>query len=129
MPYKYASMEDRILANTVVDITLGMRMSTGEWSPCWIWIGSKTINRSGMPYGKIMSRFAKGPRKGQVRTELVHRVVLRVFRGFKMRQRAVGMHLCHTTTLCCHPDHLHSGSQKANVRQCVAEGRHRNAYK
>ena len=119
-------MEERIIANTHIEEGVGI-MLRGEWSPCWLWIGKRKTNRNGKQYGVITTRYKKGPRKGKVRSELVHRVVLKVFKGRSLRARQVGMHLC-PHTLCCAPDHLTGGTQKRNVQQTVREGRHKNAY-
>lgn len=126
MPFKYREPIDRIMANSVVSDTEGM-MVRGEWSPCWIWVGKTRLGNRGKRYGAISTRFKNGPRKGKVRIEAVHRYVLREIKGRKLTPRSVGMHLCNVS-LCCHPDHLGGGTQKANVRQCVNEGRHRNRY-
>ena len=120
MPFKYPSMQARIIANTVLSTE---RFYNG--SPCWEWIGKVKINRNGAKYGVLSQRFKRGPRKGQVNSVLVHRLVLQVFKGRRMSRRNVGRHLCNYT-LCANPEHLVGGTQQSNVRQCVREGRHRN---
>lgn len=112
-------MEERILANTVI---------TPEYqyqgTYCWIWIGKKVKSNRGMEYGVLTQRYKSGPRKGKVHNVRVHRLVLQLFKGRRMTKRSVGGHLCNVS-LCCHPDHVWSMSQRSNVRQCVAEGRHK----
>lgn len=120
MPKKYANLKERILANTLVS-----EVSFYRGTPCWDWIGATCTNRSGKKYGKLQVRIKRGRNKGKNKTWLVHRLVLVVFKGRKMTQRMVGRHLCNNT-LCANPAHLVGGSQKANMRQCVREKRHRN---
>jgi hypothetical protein len=121
MPFKYASLIDRIIANSILADD-----SFFNGTPCWNWIGRQTINRSGMKYGRISRRITKGPRKGKVVNEFVHRVVVRGIKGRRLTRRSVAMHLCNNS-LCVNPDHLGGGKQSTNVRQAVREGRHGNA--
>jgi hypothetical protein len=118
MPRKYASPEDRIIANTILS---DEQFHAG--TPCWIWIGTRKINRDGKAYGTISVR-----KNGAVTKELVHRFVLREIRGRRMGRGSVGRHLCNNP-LCCNPMHLVGGTQATNIRQCVREGRHGNAYR
>lgn len=122
VPRKYASMEDRIIANSVLSEE---HEYNGE--RCWEWLGRYKVNRSGKRYPVLTMRFKRGPRKGKVRTVLVHRLVIVVFKGRIMTPRMVGMHLCNNSMCVC-PNHLEGGTQRKNVRQCVADGRHRNQY-
>lgn len=122
MPFKYPSMAERLIANSIVDES---RAWGGTF--CWAWIGSTTTNRSGMKYGKLDRRISKGPRKGQKKTEKAHRVAIRALKNKRLSQRQVVMHLCNWS-LCINPEHLLGGTQKRNVRQTVKDGRHRNAY-
>jgi hypothetical protein len=123
MPFRYDSMEERIIANTVLAID-----SFYDGTPCWLWTGATVTNRSGKRYPKIMVRFKRGPRKGLLRTWLAHRLVLVVFKKRQMSKRTRSLHLCNNT-ICVNPNHLVGGTQRKNVRQCVREGRHGNAYK
>ena len=59
---------------------------------------------------------------------LVHRIALQVFKGRVLSSRSVARHLCNMRP-CCNPEHLTGGSQRKNMQQCVAEGRHGNAYR
>jgi len=122
MPRKYASLEERIIANSVAS-----NDTFYEGTPCWIWLGATVTNRSGKKYGKIMLRWKAGKRKGQTRTAYAHRISLSVFRGRRLTARMVAKHLCNNT-LCVNPMHLEGGSQISNVRQCVVQGRHGNMY-
>ena len=123
MPFKYKTLLDRVKANSVQSST-----QTHEGTPCWIWTGRATPNKGGMLYGRISRRFTKGPRKGKVTMELAHRVVVRGIKGRRLSRRSVVKHLCNNS-LCVNPAHLLGGTQRSNVRQCVAEGRHGNAYR
>lgn len=120
---KYNSLEDRIIANTI--------LSTEHFydgTPCWEWIGATCTNRSGLRYGKLDVRITSGPKKGTRKTWLVHRLALVVFKGRHLTRKDVGRHLCNYT-LCANPAHLIGGSQRSNVRQCVDEGRHYTPWK
>lgn len=123
MPFKYATLIDRIIANS--------RLSDENFyngTPCWEWIGRVTTNRNGMFYPRITRRIIKGPRKGKVTVEFAHRVVLKGIKGRRLTTKSVCLHLCNNT-ICVNPEHLAGGSQAKNVRQCVNEGRHGNAYR
>ncbi|WP_175172401.1 HNH endonuclease [Achromobacter pestifer] len=112
-------MAERILANTMISDEL-----THNGTPCWLWIGAR--NASG--YGKMSMRFKKGPRKGKVKSALAHRVALVEMGGCRLNSKSVVMHLCNNR-LCCNPAHLKGGTQRKNVQQCVAEGRHFTPFK
>jgi hypothetical protein len=118
MPRKYASPIERIIANTVLADD-----SFYNGTPCWLWIGTRKINREGKAYGTISVRV-----NGRVTMQLVHRFVLAEVKGRKLTRRSVGRHLCNNP-LCCNPMHLVGGTQTSNVRQAVREGRHGNAYR
>lgn len=119
---RYASFEERIIANTVL-----LREHFWNGSYCWVWIGKYRTSNRGLRYACMSVRWKSGPRKGKVRTVAVHREVLRIMKGYRMTPRTVGGHLCNYS-LCVNPEHLSSMSQKANVRQTVRDGRHRNGY-
>lgn len=114
MPFKYPDLAHRIVANTVMAID-----SFYDGTPCWLWMGKR--NASGYPV--ISLRWQRGPRKGQVRSALAHRISLVTFKRRRLTARSVAKHLCNNP-VCVNPDHLAGGSQRSNVRQCVAEGRH-----
>lgn len=119
MPFKYPSLEDRIIANSVPSEEFAW-----NGSRCWDWIGAVKVNRSGMKYGRIARRIKRGPRKGKVKTDAAHRVALKAFTGRYLGAKMVVKHLCNNS-LCVNPAHLQGGTQRANVRQCVREGRHK----
>lgn len=115
---RYAALSDRIIASTVIDFE-----SWYGGEPCWIWIRANNGR-----YGKIGLRWKSGPRKGQNRNALAHRMALQEFKNRRLTTRSVAKHLCNNT-LCCNPAHLVGGTQKTNVRQCVREGRHGGPYR
>lgn len=117
MPFKYPSLIDRIIANTVLATDSEYK---GSW--CWLWTGSR--NSAG--YGVITMRRKTGVKKGTVKRALVHRVVVKDIKGRSLTKRNVVLHLCNNP-LCCNPDHLAGGTQKQNMKQCVREGRHGNS--
>ncbi len=122
MPRKYASLGERILANTIVRFD-----SFHNGTPCWEWTGAVVVNRSGMKYGKLSVRWKRGPRKGQQRTVYAHRAALENLAFKTLRGRQVVMHLCNNT-LCCNPAHLMGGTQRKNMRQMVKDGRNRGPW-
>lgn len=117
MPMKYASLQERIIANSVQSQDHSYK---GVW--CWIWTGATVLNRSGVRYGKMLRRV-----NGKLQTELVHRVAVRAFTKRTLTRRHVVMHLCNLP-LCCNPLHLAGGTQAKNMQQCVADGRHKNGH-
>lgn len=123
MPKKYDSMEDRLIANTVLSTE-----NFYDGTPCWEWIGAYTTNRTGVRYGKLSIRAKRGPRKGQPVTHYAHRVAIRVFKGRVLTPRMVGKHLCNNT-ICINPEHLVGGTQRSNIRQAVREGRHKTPFR
>ena len=118
-PPRYPSLAHRIIANSVLSQDSAY---DGTW--CWEWIGPR--NTSG--YGHIKLRWKRGPRKGKVRSALVHRIAVQEFTGRRVTTRSVVMHLCNNPA-CCNPAHLLGCTQKKNVQQCVAEGRHFTPFK
>ncbi|QII84233.1 hypothetical protein G3T20_05675 [Bordetella hinzii] len=114
MPFKYPSLAERIIANTYLSDD-----SFYDGTPCWVWLGPR--NSAG--YGQISRRFKRGPRKGKVGNFLVHRVAVQELGGRRLTSRSVVMHLCNNP-LCCNPAHLKGGTQRQNMKQCVADGRH-----
>jgi len=115
---KYADIGERIIANS--------HLSTDSFyngTPCWEWLGKRDLNRCGVPYPVMTLRYQRGPRKGKVYNARVHRKSVEFFKGRRLTPRMVVLHLCNNT-LCVNPEHLLGGSQKKNVQQCVADGRH-----
>lgn len=77
---------------------------------CWIWIGGDN------------GRYGKFHMAGTM--QLAHRVAFRHFHGSLEKGRVV-CHRC-DTTFCVNPHHLFKGTQKQNIRDMVAKGRHSN---
>lgn len=89
------------------------KRSAGE---CWLWTGTK--NNCG--YGTI-GRGGVTP-SGSPRMTTAHRVAWELYRG----PIPGGMVICHRCDrpACVNPDHLFVGSQRDNVRDAIAKGRH-----
>jgi len=115
VPRKYATMADRLIANSVVSPDQYF-----EGTPCWIWTGAYTPNG----YAKITTRWKQGPRRGLVRTEKAYGVSIKAFKQLRVLKKYVIKHLCNNTC-CINPAHLRGGTQRSNIRQCVADGRHK----
>ena len=124
VPFKYESMHARLVANSVPAPST-MRALDGV--PCRLWSGSLAGGVNGR-YGKISIRL-KVKRNGArpIKTRLAHRVSYADSRGVPLYTLGYVRHLCNVA-LCIEPQHLVSGTQKANIRQCVAEGRHVSGF-
>jgi len=117
---KYASLAERILANSVVS------PYSEDWyngTACWLWVG-----RTSAGYPMMSMRYKKGPRKGKHYTVGAHRMSIVAFKNLRMTPRMVARHLCNNR-LCVNPDHLAGGTQKQNIKQCVKEGRHKTPFR
>ena len=116
---RYESMQHRIIANTtIVDGPLA--------TPCWIWMGKRCGPQR--EQGGINVRITRGKNKGKVRTKAVHRVSFEAFTGKRLKRHSITRHLCHNT-LCCNWEHMVGNStSKANNRDTVRAGRHRNQH-
>ena len=129
MPFKYKSMRERILHNSVInlkEIHLGV--------PCRDWTGSVfPPPYPGAPrfkrYGRIAVRFKRGPRRGKVKSTQAHRESQKAWKQFlRVGSKNVVMHLCHRP-ICVEPQHLLGGVQRTNVRQAVAIGNHKSPFR
>jgi hypothetical protein len=109
---RYASIRHRIAANAALSTE-----SFYNGTPCWIWTGKTSTSRNGFKYPLMTMRV-----DGKVKNVRVHRLVLKET-GYRVTKKTIPMHLCNHT-LCVCPDHIRGGSQRMNMRQCVAEGRH-----
>lgn len=118
MPFKYASMEDRLLANSVISQEYAFR-----GTPCWDWIA----RRNAAGYGMMAVRWKSGPKKGKLRTVYAHRVSAKVFKGAKASTRNKVAHYC-GRQCCINPEHLRYATQKTNVRDNLRNGTHANRY-
>lgn len=124
MPRKYASLGDRIIANSLMSETQFYKDE-----PCWNWTGKTGRNRSGMLYGKMTFRYQCGPHKGKVYNMAAHRASVKAFhKGKRITPKTVVMHLCNNS-LCVNPAHLMGGTQSKNIRQCVKDGRHKTPFR
>lgn len=124
MPKTYASLADRIIANSALSETQHY-----DGTPCWNWTGSTKRNRSGMLYGRMNFRYKSGPRKGKVYSMTAHRASVKAFhKGKRITPKTVVMHLCNNS-LCVNPAHVRGGTQIQNVRQCVKDGRHKTPFR
>lgn len=113
MPFKYDSPIERLLANSVTDETM-----VYDGTFCWCWLGSVKTSRSGKTYPRMGIRV-----RGRNVTVTVHRWIITKIKGRRLSKRQVGMHMCNNT-MCVNPGHIIGGTQKMNIRQCVAQGRH-----
>lgn len=80
---------------------------------CWLW--TKYVGTSG--YGQVQVSH---------KSKSAHRVMFQVHNG-EIPKGLVVMHTC-DNKLCVNPDHLSLGTQKDNVRDCVAKGRARGQF-
>lgn len=132
MPFKYPSLEDRIIANSVLsDTHYWTDPLNGETTPCWEWIGPKRGNSAAGAndgYPMITLRWKSGPRKGQVRCAGAHRISLIAFKGRRLGAKQVARHLCNNKN-CVNPLHLEGGSVKQNNKDTVKAGHHGNGYR
>lgn len=110
---RYDTILDRIVANSVASPDHAY-----DGTPCWEW--TRRVNNQGYP--TMTRRLKRGPRKGQVVTVYAHREAVKAS-GRRLTTRQVVLHLCNNPS-CVNPAHLKGGTQRENVRQCVAEGRH-----
>lgn len=99
----------RALPFTPIHLRFWRRVSQSSCG-CWIWEGSK----DGGGYGMISTVRGHAPAKA-------HRI------SWEMRNGPIPewMVVCHKcdTPACVNPEHLFLGTQKDNVRDCVAKGR------
>lgn len=86
---------------------------------CWWWTGAVSHPDG---YGRI-----SWTQDGSARTLSAHRFALLLDLG-QLQEGMVSEHHCNET-LCvrAHPEHLHPGTQSANLRYAVALGRHRGS--
>lgn len=130
MPRKYASMQDRILANSRVN-------TSHEWGgiPCRDWTGS-VFPRSDWPdapreqrYGRIAVRYKRGPRRGQVKSTQAHRESKKAFNPkVRVGSKNVVRHCCNRP-ICVEERHLLGGIPKQNVRDTIKAGHHKTPFR
>jgi hypothetical protein len=112
MPFAYASLQDRIIANTV--LVWGL---CDDGTPCWIWIGKK--NSAG--YGQLTYRPRSKKHRHKVKTALAHKAAYFAFKGIWIKRRVL-LHKC-DIRLCCNPAHLSPGTHKKNTQDMLRKGR------
>lgn len=88
---------------------------------CWLWTGSASRHKSNVDtyYGRIGVSIGRNSRK-QIRASRL---------SYAMHKGPVpdDMFVCHRcdVSLCVNPDHLFLGTNKDNMADCKAKGRHR----
>lgn len=110
-PRQYADPIERLVQNSV-------QLDNG----CWHWMGS--YNNVGRP--RIAVRI-----KGKSKWVTVARYIVQFVHGKpwgrNQARRKVGAHTCDNPS-CVNPEHVEGTTQKQNVRQCVARGRHVSGF-
>lgn len=87
------------------------KVSKCEGDGCWLWTGSQDDHG----YGRISTRRGQSPR-------LATRVAWEIEHG-SLDPAAKVLHTCDNPP-CVRPSHLFLGTQKANIDDCIAKGRH-----
>jgi hypothetical protein len=92
------------------------RVSCQHPSGCWEWVGS--VHPNGYGRMNIGSRS-----DGTKRNILAHRLAFELFKG----EIQDGLFVCHVcdNPICVNPDHLFTGTQTDNMRDCMQKGRTR----
>lgn len=117
---KYLNMRERILKNSRLNLK---HVTNG--TPCRDWTGSRFPNG----YGRIGTRFKKGPRKGKGKSTQAHRESAKAFKPWlKTGTKNIVRHLCNRP-ICVQPEHLTGSEQRTNIRQAVKDGRHRTPFR
>lgn len=130
MNRKYATMRERILKNSRINLK-----HIYDGIPCRDWTGSVFPHPSGEGgpreecYGRIAVRYKRGPRRGKVKSTQAHRESQKAFKKhLVIGTKNVVQHRCNRK-ICVEPLHLLGGRQKENIRQCVADGRHKTPWR
>lgn len=128
MPKRYASMTERIKANSRPN---PKHVFNGV--PCRDWTGS-VFPRSDWPdvpreqhYGRIGVRFKAGPRKGQVKSTGAHREAVKAS-GRRLGSKSPARHYCNRP-ICVEQLHLRGGTQRQNVRDSIKAGNHKTPFR
>lgn len=110
MPFKYADPVERLIAHSVM---------VGE---CWIWTGA--VNNVGRPVISVRIN-------GKVKKITCARYIAQFIHGMKwgrnQSRRKVGAHSCDNGA-CVNVAHVNGSTQKQNIRECVARGRHYSPF-
>jgi hypothetical protein len=89
----------------------------GDGDACWIWRGST----NSLGYGTLSAiRGRRGSGRDMI---LAHRLSYAITHG-PLQRGALVLHRCDTPA-CVRPEHLFSGTQRDNMRDCMAKGRRR----
>ena len=96
-------------------VSLFDNCNVDEGTGCWNWTGAAH------PFGY-------GTIQYDGRTERVHRVAMHVFRRFALRSELNVLHHCDNTS-CFNPQHLFVGTQRDNMLDKTAKGRHHEGKK
>lgn len=106
----FGTMQARIAANIKV-----------TEAGCHEWQGKKVKSAGGKFYGRMNVY-----ENGKTVSKLVHRVVLELALGRKLRPDEVARHKC-DNTVCCNKQHLTPGTQTENMADMVQRGRNASA--
>jgi hypothetical protein len=89
---------------------------------CWEWLGTiqKRIRRQGEGYGLLGARLVDG----RYRMVYAHRIAWELLHG---PTELYILHSCDNRR-CVNPAHLFEGSQKDNIMDAVAKGRHVSGF-
>lgn len=122
MPFKYASLVDRIKANSIPTKVPGVTLK----KPCRLWTGS--LNASGYPKMTMRTRYRdKKTGHKKIKSVLAHRVALAHYSSMPVWRLNYCCHMCDQRA-CVEPTHLLSKSQKWNMRDMVAKSRNKNMW-
>jgi hypothetical protein len=106
MSRRYSTLQERIERNCYMDPMTG----------CWIWLGKAATGRGGSLRARINVWV-----DGEHRTLSVTRLVLRLFKGVRLRRNQEAGHTHDNGgTLCVCPHHLVPQSRLVNQRQEAA---------
>jgi hypothetical protein len=101
---KYASLEDRLIANSQIN-----EQEAYGGTRCWDWIGTFGTGGRGEPYPQMSLR-----ENGKHTVKRVHRLALEVFRGIKPTAEQHVDHLC-VRRCCINPMHLEAVTVQENL--------------
>jgi hypothetical protein len=126
MPFKYASLQARLLANSK-PLRCHDVDPEQSWTelPCRVWTGT-LAGTSG--YAKVVVRGRRRDKRTghrKLKTHAAHRLALALHLGVPIWLLNHVTHHCDNKP-CIEPTHLWSTSQLRNMRAMLERGRHRN---